>query len=175
MKYSFSQLEGLWIDAGGSPKLAPLMAAIAMAESRGDSDAYNKSGATGLWQILGAVNPRDQARLRDPKVNAHEAVLKYRSQGLKAWEAYTNGSYKQFMRGHPPPPGHIGTTSFPGSGIAGSILGHLINPDMIQRLGLIIFGAFLIIVGVMLLAGGRTFELVTDATKPKKERNNELA
>src|SRR5205814_53533 len=89
-------LEHLWVNAGGPPGLAHLMAAIAMAESGGRSNAYNKSGASGLWQILGAVDPRDQPFLFNPVVNAHEAVLKWRSQGLGAWEAYTNGAYRAF-------------------------------------------------------------------------------
>lgn len=102
-QYSYGQLEQLWISAGGSSALAPLMAAIAMAESGGESTAENPSGASGLWQILGAVNPADQDNLFDPSVNAHEAVLKYQSQGLNAWETYQNGNYKQFFNGTIPP------------------------------------------------------------------------
>jgi hypothetical protein len=89
-------LEGLWTAAGGPPGLAHLMAAIAMAESGGNPAAYNPSGATGLWQILGAVNPADQPFLRNPAVNAHEAVLKWRTQGLGAWVTYTDGAYRQY-------------------------------------------------------------------------------
>jgi Lysozyme like domain len=96
--YTYAQLEGLWEQAGGSTALAPIMAAIAMAESGGNSQAYNPSGASGLWQILGAVNPADQGNLFNPQVNAKEAVLKYNAQGLDAWETYTNGAYKQFLQ-----------------------------------------------------------------------------
>jgi Transglycosylase SLT domain len=49
--YSFAQLEGLWIQAGGSKALAPLMAGVAEVESGGNPRAYNPSGASGLWQI----------------------------------------------------------------------------------------------------------------------------
>lgn len=101
--YSYAQLEGLWINAGGTAALAPVMAAIAMAESGGCSSAYNPSGATGLWQILGAVNPADQANLTDPATNAHEAVLKYTSQGLTAWTTYTSGDYKAYLNGSTTP------------------------------------------------------------------------
>jgi Lysozyme like domain len=111
--YSLAQLEGLWINAGGSSTLAPVMAAIAMAESGGCSTAYNPSGATGLWQILGAVDPADQANLTDPATNAHEAVLKYQSQGLSAWTTYTSGAYKAYLSGSTTP-----DTSVPGSGSA---------------------------------------------------------
>jgi len=101
--YSYAQLEALWINAGGSKALAPLMAAIAEAESGGDPTAYNPSGATGLWQILGAVNPADQASLTSPAVNAKEAVLKYESQGLDAWTTYTSGAYAPFLSDSTPP------------------------------------------------------------------------
>jgi hypothetical protein len=107
--YTYAQLEGLWINAGGSKALAPTMAAIAMAESGGCSTAYNASGATGLWQILGAVNPADQATLTDPATNAKEAVLKYTSQGLTAWTTYSSGAYKAYMNGSTTP-----DTSVPG-------------------------------------------------------------
>jgi len=100
--YTYGQLEELWINAGGSSALAPVMAAIAMAESSGVSTAYNASGASGLWQILGAVNPSDQSQLFNPIVNAHEAVLKYESQGLGAWVTYTSGAYQKFLQGNVP-------------------------------------------------------------------------
>jgi hypothetical protein len=102
-KYSYAQLEGLWINAGGSKALAPTMAAIAMAESDGCSTALNPSGASGLWQILGAVDPADQGNLFDPAVNAKEATLKYTSQGLDAWVTYTSGAYKQYLSGSTTP------------------------------------------------------------------------
>jgi len=100
--YTYSQLEELWENAGGSAALAPVMAAIAMAESSGNPNAYNASGASGLWQILGAVNPSDQSQLFNPIVNAKEAVLKYQTQGLDAWVTYTSGAYKQFLQGNVP-------------------------------------------------------------------------
>lgn len=96
--YSYGQLKSLWMLAGGPPSLAATMAAIAEAESGGRSNAYNPSGASGLWQILGAVHPADQAHLFDPYVNAREAVAKYRTQGLSAWVTYTSGAYRQYLR-----------------------------------------------------------------------------
>jgi hypothetical protein len=101
--YSYGQLEALWINAGGDKALAPLMAAIAEAESSGNPTAENPSGATGLWQILGAVNPADQPNLTDPAVNAQEAVLKYQTQGLDAWVTYTSGAYTAFLSNSTPP------------------------------------------------------------------------
>jgi len=107
--YDYAQLEQLWTGAGGPRALAPLMAAIALAESSGNSQAKNPSGASGLWQILGNPFPGDPF---DPQTNARMAVAKYREQGLGAWETYTNGDYKRFLRGSLPP----GTTGAPPDG-----------------------------------------------------------
>jgi hypothetical protein len=99
-QFTYGQLESLWIQAGGSRALAPLMAAIALAESGGNSDARNPSGASGLWQILGNPFPGNAF---DPATNAKMAVAKYHEQGLTAWETYTSGAYKRFMRGNVAP------------------------------------------------------------------------
>jgi hypothetical protein len=96
------------------------MSAIAMAESSGNSSAANPSGATGLWQILGAVSPSDQSQLTDPTVNAHEALLKLQSQGLGAWVTYTSGAYKQFLGSTSPaslPTSTGGSAPASGSGV----------------------------------------------------------
>lgn len=98
--YSYAQLEDLWIGAGGSRALAPVMAAIAMAESGGDSEARNPSGASGLWQILGNPFPGNPF---DPQVNARMAAAKFHEQGLGAWVTYTSGAYKKFLKGNVPP------------------------------------------------------------------------
>lgn len=53
---SYGEIEQLWINNGGNPVWAPLFAAIAEAESGGDSTALNNNPNTGdysvgLWQI----------------------------------------------------------------------------------------------------------------------------
>src|SRR5690349_19773079 len=122
-RYSFSQLEGLWEQAGGPASLAPVMAAIALAESSGDQQARNPSGAAGLWQILGlpfAGNPYD------PLTNARMAVSKWHSQGLQAWVTYTSGAYRKFLQpGSPVPGGHF--VPPPASGGGGPGLGGLLQ------------------------------------------------
>ena len=104
MAYNFAQLEGFWTGAGGSRKLAPVMAAIGLAESRGrnikqQGQPYSRTG-WGIWQITpGDSEPQfgvDRALL-DPHRNAEAAVAKERSQGLGAWTTYTSGAYKAFM------------------------------------------------------------------------------
>lgn len=95
--YTYAELEGLWISAGGNRALAPVMAAIAEAESGGNSDAWNPRDTNGLpsgglWQI----NPAP-ANWADPAANARDAVAKYKSQGLGAWGTYTSGAYKGYL------------------------------------------------------------------------------
>ena len=76
--YTFAQLEGLWIQAGGSKALAPLMAGVAEVESGGNPQAYNPSGASGLWQIEIPVNesyvPGGAANVFNALDNAKAAV-----------------------------------------------------------------------------------------------------
>jgi hypothetical protein len=101
--YSYSQLEGLWVNAGGSKALAPLMAAIAEAESGGNPAAENTTdngGAQtswGLWQISNGTHAEPVPNILSPTVNAQQAVAKYQSQGLGAWGTYTSGAYKAFI------------------------------------------------------------------------------
>jgi hypothetical protein len=88
--YSGTDLERLWVRAGGRPGQARLMAAIALAESGGDPNAGHSHPYHGLWQ----VGPGGSF---DPLTNAREAVGKLRTQGLGAWETYTNGAYRGFL------------------------------------------------------------------------------
>lgn len=75
---SFSGLERLWESAGGPSWAASSAAAVAECESGGRQYAYNPSGASGYWQILGEVVP---GNVYDPAVNAANAVSKFRASG----------------------------------------------------------------------------------------------
>ena len=94
--YTFDQLEQLWIQAGGSQEWAPTMAAIAYgAESGGNPDATNPSGATGLWQIEvpGSSGGYTAAQLKDPLTNAKRAVaLLGDGSGISNWGEGTGDS-----------------------------------------------------------------------------------
>jgi hypothetical protein len=88
-KWGIGALEKLWTGEGGAGRLAHTMAVISTAESGvagqyGNQYARNPSGATGLWQILGALVP---GNLMNAHVNARNAVAKYAAQGLGAWTA----------------------------------------------------------------------------------------
>jgi len=91
---TFSELEQLWEEAGGSAALAPYAAATAENESSGITDAYNASGATGLWQIEypdSDVLDFTPSELDNPLDNAKAAVAlsKDTLAGLESnWTAY---------------------------------------------------------------------------------------
>lgn len=108
-RLSASQIKSLWLEAGGDPSKATLMTAIALAESReGDPNAVNpgvghggvhtNEYSVGLWQINTLVHKNYTVeQLKDPHINALEAVRIYRAQGLRAWGSYTDGRYRQYM------------------------------------------------------------------------------
>lgn len=73
-----AQVGALWIEAGGPAWAEGKAEEIAYCESGYRTDAYNPSGATGLWQILGAVVG---GNLDDPFVNAENAVAKFKASG----------------------------------------------------------------------------------------------
>jgi len=75
---SFAGLERLWVAAGGDSWAASSAARVAECESGGRQRAYNPSGASGYWQILGQVIGGD---VFDPMTNARNAVSKWRASG----------------------------------------------------------------------------------------------
>lgn len=94
MTYTKAELEALWAGVNPGNGNPHLMAAIALAESSGNPSSENSIGACGLWQI----HPYEQGCL-NPTTNARMAGEKLRTQGLGAWETYTNGAYKQYLTG----------------------------------------------------------------------------
>jgi hypothetical protein len=103
--YTYAQLEGLWINAGGPKAVAPLAAAIAEAESRGNSAATNptdnggRQTSWGLWQISNGTHQQPVPNILDPAVNAQQAVAKYRGAGdqFTPWGTFQTGAYKAFL------------------------------------------------------------------------------
>lgn len=92
--YTIALLAGL-----PQPKV---MAAVAMAESSGRTDVVNSIGCVGLWQINQPVWVKQYPKwtvkwLQNPLNNASAAKVIYAAQGFKAWEAYTNGAYSQYL------------------------------------------------------------------------------
>jgi hypothetical protein len=109
-RYTFAELEGLWVNAGGPSSLAATMAAIALAESGGCTSDLNPTdnGGTqtswGLWQISNGTHSSPGANWNTGAGNAALAVAKWKAQGLRAWGTFDSGAYKQFLNGNPPPP-----------------------------------------------------------------------
>lgn len=123
--YTYAQLEGLWINAGGDPSVAPVAAAVALAESSGNSASLNltDNGGTqtsvGLWQVSNGTHNYPQA-WSSPAGNAAEAVAKYKGAGnsWSPWGTYTSGAYKQFLSGGTTP-----DTNIPGGSAGQTVAG----------------------------------------------------
>jgi hypothetical protein len=124
--YSYAQLQGLWINAGGSAALAPLAAAIAMAESGGCSAAVNPTDnngtqtSWGLWQISNGTHSQPVSGILSAAVNAQQAVAKYDAAGgFSPWGTYDSGAYKAYYSGSTTPdtnvPAASGSPSAPGA------------------------------------------------------------
>jgi Lysozyme like domain len=82
-------------------------AAIALAESGGNSRAYNPEkalntppgkGSYGLWQIYLYKHPEFEGMdLYDAQTNANAAYSVYRQQGFNAWTTFKNQAYRDHM------------------------------------------------------------------------------
>lgn len=161
--------------AGFTGSDVPLFTAIAGGESDYDTTArghYVERGVThyvyGLWQISDVhTDLMNRYNWADPVQNAQMAKAIRESQGLGAWEAYTNGRYLSYLPGaiqgasNPqaltgstgPAPGGGGTTQQAGfldsvSGL-GNFLDKLTDPWFWVRVGEILGGGILLVVGVM--------------------------
>lgn len=109
-RLTYAQIEALWIKNGGKASLAPVMAAIAMAESGGRTDAHNPNppdDSYGLWQINYYGDMRagrtkqfgsPAQLLADPNLQAKAAIALEREQGLdRAWSTYHYGNYLHYL------------------------------------------------------------------------------
>lgn len=104
VKYNYAQLMGIWQQAGGNPHAAAMAAAIAMAESGGNSAAYgvNHNGSTdrGLWQINSIHGAQSTF---DIMGNARAAVaISSNGTNWRPWTTYNTGAYRQYLQGNVP-------------------------------------------------------------------------
>tara|TARA_R100001509_G_scaffold47053_1_gene25428 strand:+ start:84 stop:2786 length:2703 start_codon:yes stop_codon:yes gene_type:complete len=112
-----SKIEEMLLAVDFEPEIAKIMAAVAMAESAGDpmidtvksgTDPKKESEfSIGLLQInmkddkdrlLNVFDIKSEEELYDPIINVIAAKRLYDEQGLDAWSAYKNNSYKQFLK-----------------------------------------------------------------------------
>jgi hypothetical protein len=180
--YTYAQLEGFWIGAGGSQATAPIAAAIGMAESGGadviqQNQPYDTEG-WGIWQITpGDSEPQDGTdnALLNPQNNAKAAVAKWEAAGesFEPWTTFTSGKYFQFLQGNVPASASSGTptstTALGGAlSIPGQITGFfsdadgfvnkamwLVNPSSWLRIGAFLIGIALLLFAIhaMIAAG----------------------
>lgn len=105
VQYNYAQLEGIWIQAGGSAGAAPIAAAIAMAESGGNSTATNNdsNGSTdrGLWQVNSVHGSQSTY---DVMGNARAAVaISSNGTNWSPWTTYSSGAYRRYLQTNVPP------------------------------------------------------------------------
>lgn len=159
--------------------------AIALAESGGNTNAYNHNETTkddsyGLWQInmwkdLGPARRKDfgitaNTALYIPTTNAKAAHLIYSRSGFNAWTTYTSGKYKQFIGSGSVTPATIdpasGTTEtvaipdIPGA-ITGAVnsFGSTVFKASSNIAGIVVAIALLVL-GVVLLARNQVANLI---------------
>lgn len=111
-----SQLEQLWVQAGGNPADANVAASIALAESGGNVGAAGDvglggSGPTsfGLWQVHTPAHPQYNAAelASNPLYNARAAVaISDNGASFTPWSTYNSGAYRQYLG----VPGSVGGT-----------------------------------------------------------------
>lgn len=173
--YDYAQLEKLWTDAGGPASAAPQMAYIAeYDESGGYAGAWNSSGATGLWQIeYPSSYSGNRQDLFTPLVNAEAAVQLYDSSGFAPWQGdkYENLDIPaaQSVPGEDTAvPGGSTTYGSPAtetSATSGSTLGSLLGisdwQDLAERLGLIILGGLLLLLGIYMMANKQVIQIAS--------------
>lgn len=110
VQFTQAQIAYIWTQAGGAANMAPLMSAIAMAESSGNSAIYNDICCYGLWQI-NANHGYSVTAMINPLSNGQEAVAILGSQGLGAWETYTNGDYLTWYNPNIVPDSNVSLTA----------------------------------------------------------------
>lgn len=102
-KFSYAQLQQLWVSAGGNPAKAKVAAAVALAESAGSTISHATVGedSRGLWQINVAAGAHPQLaslNLYNPLTNARQAVaISNNGTNWGPWTTFTSGRYLQFL------------------------------------------------------------------------------
>ncbi|MEV4312505.1 NlpC/P60 family protein [Actinocrispum sp. NPDC049592] len=101
-RYTAEQIYAFAREAGFSPDQAATMTAVALAESRGDSNAHNPYGedSKGLWQINSAVHPQFRGMdLYDPVQNAKAAFsVSHGGNDISPWTTTHNGAMAKYVR-----------------------------------------------------------------------------
>jgi hypothetical protein len=147
----------------------------------------------GLWQISLGNHNEPASNWNNPVENATLAINKLETQGLSAWGTYDSGAYLAPLQANA---NVTPASSFPantGSGGSSNIGTLLSNPlgstastttsgivsglassfgassvqDALIRLGLVVLGGILIIVGITVMAGQKTLRATIDMAVPE--------
>lgn len=108
VKYTPAQLEAAWVRAGGKPSMAPIMAAIAGAESKYGAEPYGDYGiggagytSFGAWQVHTPAhpqyNPQQLVSSLDYNAKAAVEISGNTPAGLTNWSTYNSGAYKSYL------------------------------------------------------------------------------
>lgn len=112
-KYTYGQIETLWVQNGGSAAAAPIAAAIALAESGGNTSSLNNNASTGdysvgLWQVnyFGPLLASRSTRYgppselqSNPDLQAKAAIdISGNGRNWQPWTTYTSGAYKRYLQ-----------------------------------------------------------------------------
>jgi|SRR5712664_931853 len=166
--YTYAQLEQLWINNGGPKAAAPVAAAVALAESGGNTAATNPTDnngtqtSWGLWQISNGTHAQPVPNILDPNVNAAQAVAKYQGEGNSfgpAWGTYDSGAYEKYLSpGTTPDPNVPGGATLDAS-VTGSdcLLGPVPHTSwciLSKRQGRELTGALVMAAGGLVMAVG---------------------
>lgn len=99
MKLSKAQIEALWVTHGGKPSARQVAAAVALAESSGDTNNtnHNTDGSTdrGLWQINSVHGAESTYNIT---ANTLAAIhISNNGTNWQPWTTYKTGAYRQYM------------------------------------------------------------------------------
>ncbi len=128
-RHTWQQLYQIARRNGANENEARTLAAIALAESGGNSRALNgnnRNGSVdyGLWQI-NSVHKKsgfDPRRANDPDYNAQWAVRIMRdAKGFTPWTVYKTGAYRQYVRQGAAPRAPGGGGRIPGAVAGGAV------------------------------------------------------
>jgi hypothetical protein len=190
MGLSYSQLEGLWIQAGGSQASAPIAAAIALAESSGNPSSLDNNPGTGdlsygLWQInmIGSLGPSrlkefgltSDSQLLDPLTNA-QAAVKVAGGGanpnFSPWTTFTSGKYLKYLQNGVAPnmtAGGAGGSAGGGTGTGGAVTAASSSPlsgqfwqETIGNLGNYVFFFICVSGGLVLMTAAVIMIIMAD-------------
>lgn len=173
---SRSEIASYARSAGFNGRDLDIAVAVALAESGGDTKAYNGQGGDrsyGLWQInmIGGMGPDRRKRfnlpsndaLYDPATNARVAYGIWKENGWSPWTTYTSGKYKDHMSTTTDAPPTVAPPT-EDAGLFG--IGATINSfgETVMRgmasVGAVIVAVVLLVLGVVILGRNQVGSLV---------------